>query len=375
MLVPILKYFGQSDYETGLKPNPIWIQNRFSTANAFIGSAKESIFSNNLNIRAIYILRFTSIVLASLTVFFTYKISDLIFMGRQNFTSLATVLVAFNPQFVFHSSSIANDNLAILLTTLAIFLMVKTTKSVKINPKTSLVLGLVVGLSIITKLNLLFLVVVIFIFLLMLYREKFLQILKTGFFILTGILISGGWYFYLNLSRYGEPFGISAQTQMFSIFSNKNTGYHLLNDVLLFFMASFQTYWGMFGWYNIYMPQAYYLLILLIILFSMWGLWNYFKNNVKTIFKTTLDKQLLILLLSVFILWGSMLLTFVKYPVVSNGRFLFPTIAPFAVLMVFGVKKYLLKFNLENKFINLLALGGFLINILILFIIILPKYQ
>ena len=181
MLSPILKTFGKLNYDNGLRPNPKWVENRFQVANAFIGSFKESIFSKNSNIRVVYLLRFVSILLATVTVFFTFKLASLIFLKHKNLVIFSTLLVAFNPQFIFHSSAITNDNLAILLTTLAIFLMVKTIKGVKINPKTALALGLVVGLAIITKLNLLFLVVVIFIFLLMLYREKYLQILKTGF--------------------------------------------------------------------------------------------------------------------------------------------------------------------------------------------------
>ena len=70
---------------------------------------------------AVHLGRFTSIVLAALTVWFAYKIGGQVFPQQSSLALFITALVALNPQFIFISASLNNDNLATLLVTVSIW--------------------------------------------------------------------------------------------------------------------------------------------------------------------------------------------------------------------------------------------------------------
>ncbi len=60
---------------------------------------------------AAHVARFFSIFLGALTVFFTYLIGRTVFPSRPAISLGAALLVAFNPQFLFLSGAVNNDNL------------------------------------------------------------------------------------------------------------------------------------------------------------------------------------------------------------------------------------------------------------------------
>ena len=372
LLAPVLKTALAPDYEQNLTVNKKWKESRFLAANAFIHSKDELSFRWNKKIIWFHLLRLSSTIFATFTVIAIYFTAR-IFFRNENFALLSTVLVAFNPQFIFHSSAITNDSLAALLGTLVILILVFRLRQKFIDFRYDFILGLLLGMSLITKLNLFFLIPTVIIGYILAFKVIIKSYAKRILLLVSGVLIAAGWYFARNLSLYGEPFGISAQTQMFSIFANKNTGYHLLNDVLLFFISSLQTYWRVFGWYNIFLPYMYYWLIALFCIIGYLGVMPYFLDKPKRalLIRGQEGRILTIFLISVITLWGSMLVTFLKYPVVSNGRFLFPTIGPFAILLVFGINKFL---TIKKLNTGLIILSGTLVNLAILAFIIIPKY-
>ena len=66
---------------------------------------------------ALHLARGVSVLMGATTVFLTIKIAELIFSNRPIVGLLAGALVAFNPQFLFISASVNNDNLLILAAT------------------------------------------------------------------------------------------------------------------------------------------------------------------------------------------------------------------------------------------------------------------
>ena len=73
---------------------------------------------------AVRIVRVFSVFLSAGTVFLTYLIAKAVAPGRPEVALGATAVNAFLPMFLFISGAVNNDNLAILLASLAVWLMI-----------------------------------------------------------------------------------------------------------------------------------------------------------------------------------------------------------------------------------------------------------
>ena len=72
---------------------------------------------------AVYLIRWLSILMGTATVYLTWRLAGAAVPGRPAVALLAAALVAFNPMMLFISASVNNDNLLMLLATLALVLL------------------------------------------------------------------------------------------------------------------------------------------------------------------------------------------------------------------------------------------------------------
>jgi 4-amino-4-deoxy-L-arabinose transferase-like glycosyltransferase len=76
------------------------------------------------HVLAVHLIRFLSIAMATVTVIACYVIALSLFKGNRRLAAGAMAITAFNPMFIFISSSVNNDNAVIMFVTLALWLMV-----------------------------------------------------------------------------------------------------------------------------------------------------------------------------------------------------------------------------------------------------------
>ena len=69
---------------------------------------------------AVHLIRFISIMMGAGTIGLSYLIARRIFPDRPSIPIGTALLIAFNPMFIFIAASVNNDNLTILLTSLAL---------------------------------------------------------------------------------------------------------------------------------------------------------------------------------------------------------------------------------------------------------------
>ena len=115
---------------------------------------------------AVHLIRLLSILFSAFTVLFTYLLA-LEIGAEKTLAAVAAAIVAFNPMFSFISASVNNDNLAVMLAALALWLL---TRLVTRGATTSrfVVLGFVLGLAALSKesdLGLLAVAAVVFLYL------------------------------------------------------------------------------------------------------------------------------------------------------------------------------------------------------------------
>jgi len=369
-LTPILKLIGEPDYDVNVNLSPEWETGK--SINAFVHSKEELSLNWTKSIQTVHLLRISSIIISVLSVFLIYNLIKLYF-GSSVLTPLTTLFAVFNPQFIFHSSVITNDSLAIFLSTFLLFLLIKNISSLKLDLKREIVIGAILGLAIMTKQNLLFLGIIVFAWI-MLNSKALSDSIKKTIFIILGTLSVAGWYFIRNIRLYNEPFGTSGQLEMFSIFANTRNGFDLWYDVMRFLITTFKTYWGAFGWYTIYFPYIYYIIIGLFISLGLSGTFYYLYKNKTFIFASTFNKRLIFSLFSVLILFISLLITYLKYPVVGNGRFLFPVIGPASLVVIFGANHIFKRITVSKTYLPFVTVLAAILNLSILFLFILPKY-
>jgi hypothetical protein len=247
--------------------------------------------------------RLVSVLLGALTVWLAYKLGRQMAPQRPSAALLAAAFLAFNPQFIFMTASVNNDNLMALLGAAIVYGSVTAV----IRPARSrfVWLGLLMGLALLTKFALLaFWPLLILAAVLPALAPRYLvignQLSAIGerqpentrgairntqyairpnlqsvisnllFVIFLPLLVSGWWYWRAN-ALYGDPLAWAVHLQAKGSEVLRTTPFTMA-DLLDFARVHFQSYWGWFGWLKIQLPGWAYGLILLLVLAGAAGL-------------------------------------------------------------------------------------------------------
>ncbi len=243
-------------------------------------TTKEDRFPFSDSVRVLHLLRIISVFFGCLTIIFIFKTAHIIFPNNKNLSLLAASLCAFNPQFNFLSGSLNNDNLVILWATMAIWLLTKLMLNEYNDQKKIMIfLGLCIGFGFITKVNLsgIALIVVIgIIYKSMAERQEKFKSLFTNLILFIGpIGIISGWYFVRNVYMYGlkDPLGwrLQAIQNPTLILPAHYKGVFFKK---IFFQRLFTSFWGLFDWLTIFLPNWAYWIYGLISMMGIAGLVN-----------------------------------------------------------------------------------------------------
>ena len=283
---------------------------------------------------AVYIARLFSLLLACVSVSAVWLAArELGLLTGQNprrLALLAAGLVAFNPQFLFNSASVNNDNLITLLGSLVIWQMLSLLRN-GLTPRRSLLLALLLALASISKLSGLLLYAPVGLAALWLTQRSRNWTELARLALLAGIcwlVIAGPWYA-RNLTLYGEFTG--SQTMLDIVGRRPDPSLEtMLTDE---FRGLRYSYWGIFGGFNIFSPAPFYLAMDLVTLAGVTGLllWLWQKRTMPgalfLIFLTTLC----------IALFAGALVMWTLQTSASTGRLLFPVSAASGTLLALGL--------------------------------------
>ncbi len=296
-------------------------------------------FSLTGTVLAVRLATLISVALGAITVYFSYRAACLLF-GRGSFLALATAaLVAFNPQFIFMSASINNDDLVIALAAILFYFAL----AFVLRPpslRRLILVGVLTGLMALAKLNGLVAALPLFLSLALAAWDQAREspsrpLAAAGTFVrwasIVGgtALLVGGWWYARNFALYGDPTGLKV---MFAIYHprEKPPGWQ---ETLYLFEGVRKSYWAVFGWFNVAVHPWIYSVL------DWWmaiGLAGFFLFLVLALVREKTSKISLWLLtllwafLHLFALW---LWIQKRYP---QGRMLFPALAAFSALWIRG---------------------------------------
>ncbi|MBE2222527.1 MAG: glycosyltransferase family 39 protein [Anaerolineae bacterium] len=265
---------------------------------------------------AVRIVRLASVLMSAGTVLLTYLIAKQVAPGRPEIALGATAVNAFLPMFLFISGAVNNDNLAVLLASLAVWMMIRAAGSVQFSVNSEqwtvdsatrvwywFLLGVVIGLGVLTKQGTFALLPLawgtIFIVRWQVnvmgdnghfgdaqsgrfhsYSQLFKALLQSILYfalLLIPVTLVAGWWYWRNIQLYGDFLGWSA---FIAVLGERASPASLaqLWDERQGFMMSF---WGLFGGVNIPMPMWIYQVLNVVLVVSVVGFVVYFVQKLK----------------------------------------------------------------------------------------------
>jgi hypothetical protein len=303
---------------------------------------------------AVHIIRFLSVLMSAAAVVVTYLIAREVVPGHPALALGAAAIHAFTPMYVFISASVNNDNLAVLLSSLGLWMLIQAS-----NPKYQisnrgltaryLLLGIVLGLAALTKSQTLALapITALVVTVRAVQRRSWREFLTGGLATALPLLLIAGWWYLRNLRLYGDLSGVDMFIQ---ILGQRDVPADLpqLWRERFSFMAG---YWGNFGGLNVPMGAWTYPILNTIVLIAGLGLvvaiTKYQISNIKRqkdeLRHLPLDTChlpsaiCLLWALLVFIPW----LLWARITWSSQGRLVFYAISVWSLLLTLGLAGWL----------------------------------
>lgn len=215
----------------------------------------------------LHLWRLVSVLLGLLTVLATIETARLLFPGRPLWAVGSGLLVAVNPMFLFIAASVNNDTLVNALAALGLWLLAIRFRSGFSWPR-AVLLGVALGAATLAKLSGLILWPLALAALLgiALRERRWRRALLEIALIFAIALVFCAWWFWRNWTLYRDPLGLSV---MLDIVGRRSA---TAADLLRECQGIRRSFWGVFGWMNILMPDWAYAILDLWMAFSTFGL-------------------------------------------------------------------------------------------------------
>lgn len=265
---------------------------------------------------------------------------------------LVTALVAFLPQYIFLHASASNDPLIIFLSTFALWQLLRIWFH-GLSHSRLIVLGLTVGLAILSKTAglLLLLYAVIFVSIVswreISGKERWWRIARSIAFIVVPALLISGWQLWRNLSLYGD---LTATNEIVRLAGTGQS--YSLGQVLPAFTGLWRSSVAVFGWFNITAPVWIYLFWVGLVVSAVIGAVR-LRGRIPSgeLQAGSVSKQLLplagLLFAWILLVVFGLVLWMLQVPA-GQGRLIFPALLPVAVAMSYGLYAY------HNRWVYLL---------------------
>ncbi|HFC12388.1 MAG TPA: glycosyltransferase family 39 protein [Anaerolineae bacterium] len=284
-------------------------------------------------ILAAHILRLFSTLFGLGTLLVLYATARKMWPDSPRLALFAVGLVAFLPQFNFLHSYVNNDVAIIFFASLALYLLVRVWDSAEIPPRASqiMLLGLVVGLAMLSKTTglLLFVYAVGFLGVYgLFFKHSLAQITRMVSLFGAMTLVVAGWLLWRNGSLYGD---ITAANQFIAI-AGGDKGFTFV-EILQQSGGIWRSLIAVFGWFNV-LPSLW--------VYRLWG------SVVVLALLATIAQlvqkrpRLLAVLLAgwIAVVYAGMVVFMLRTPA-AQGRLLLPAIVPLVLPLAVGLDRWL----------------------------------
>ncbi len=279
----------------------------------------------------------------------------------------AAALIAMIPQHLAVVGSVNNDVLSELLIALTLYLLMRYLRGDRVPVW---LLGVVVGIGLVTKVNTLLLVGVVPMAILFkdysrrrdpAYSRWFRVFIKAMIWFALPILVIAGIWWLRNFSVYGFPdlFGLNAHDGVVAD-QLRTTDYiaaHGTRAYLeLFFQLTYNSFWGQFGWMAFPLQAWMYtaIFVFLAVVAAGWGV----RFFIKVPGQARLDRWQVIGWLVMGVLGFIAMMQYIYYNAEffqAQGRYLFPGLLPLGLFVALGLDGWALLWRRRTERLRWIA--------------------
>ncbi len=316
--------------------NPDFALTDSQTPNLFLHTRREA-FPYHDEWLAWHIVRLLSVVMGIVTVWATGRRALILFQGDSWLALGTAAFVAFLPSFTYISGMVNNDNLVVTLSSLCLFLTLRIAQQPSRRCE-AVLLGLLLGLALLTKLN--GLVAWAFagiVFAYVAWRTRAWRDLVLDGALCFGIAaVLGAPYLIYNLIRYGDPFGWSLVLAVTPL----RQGPLQLADWVGIAQGLVTSFWGRFGGaVQVRLSDALYLGLDVLGLVALAG-WLRYVLDAR---QHRLARNILALLSLFILFWLFLLAAYWRWALIDLGadqaRKLFPGLPLLAMVIIAGLAR------------------------------------
>lgn len=289
---------------------------------------------------AAHLARVVNLLFGAITVWLTWATARVIWPDRPALAAGSAAFVAFNPMFLYMAAAINNDVVAAAAGAAVVYACVRLLRDERgLSWRWGVVLGALYGLALMSKFNLVAILVVIeaAVTWVAWRRGQWRQWVAVNLLIAGVAALLAGWWFARNQILYGEPTGFEKLTELWGVRDPRDS-FRLAVSELPYAWTSL---WGRFGYGQIPLPSWIYIALFGIFLLSIAG---YGFAGVKGS-KGERGQQhpfspappLILLALNVAIFFAVLFNYLLVSPAGPMGRFFFPALSSLAILMFYGL--------------------------------------
>jgi len=287
-------------------------------------------------------IRFLSVLFGVGTVIIAGFTARLIFPKNRAVGYGTMAFVAFVPMHSFMLASINNDSLAGLLFAWLLYLLIRLLCQATITVSEASLVGLVLGLALLTKLTIYIAVPLVALALIKL-PLNWKEMIKLGLLIYgIAFMLVLPWYL-RNINLYGWPDILGLQRHDEIVVGQLRTsdyvaevGWQAYSNNFLF--TTFHSFWGQFGWMAVPMDNRVYTMLWLITGIALGGLLGFsYRRGWRTLPPPQHSAFMVMAWPIIFILlaYGWYNWQFVQF----QGRYLFPAIIPLGLFFSMGLSE------------------------------------
>lgn len=288
---------------------------------------------------AVHLIRLLSLSFSTLAVWLTFRSASRLRPGDPAFATLAAGLLAFNPSVLFISGAINNDMAAMAACAWIVYHLGSSQRST-FTPRYWVVLGILFGVGILLKANVLMMAIPIAFVLLgeMLRTRAVRQSILAAVYLVLAVLSVAGWWFARNHALYGDWTGNAAIVRLTGeIPAEQQLDFlpQFLYPLLTGMLGRFGTGLGV-----IRFPDSVYWLGGLVFLFAIAGLaklWILDRRRPSIEGNPVFGDMWSVHLLTVLTVFVSVVVFMLNFPSATLGRYMFPAYPSLALLLAAGL--------------------------------------
>jgi hypothetical protein len=339
---------------------------------------------------AVYISRWLSIIMGTVTVVTSYLIALALFRNQRWPATGAMSITAFNPMFIFISAAVNNDNAVIMFVTLTLLLLVQPNQQIRRPLFFAALVGGLIGLGALSKLYAFGLLPLALLRLLWLAwggainskRALWQNTLLWGVTLLVVFMAVAGWFYIRNAILYnGDFFALDVMRET----AGQREEFPTLATISSEFEGFRIAYWALFGGVNILADPWIYKALDIVSLLAFIGLlaflvmWLYTIVSRKSVtqLRGSPAGQVEPVVFMVLLGWSSIMFAgFIVWNITQpagQGRLMYPAIAAISPLGMLGLIWWLPK-KIKAVVATVCALGLFLFAAIAPFRYIAPSY-